>query len=868
MRVARALLLATVATMIVATSVAHAWSPKAFEVFCGSPAFSGASLFDTAVELAGVRYRLEFYAEGTGSSDVGGEAGCVTAWRKDWIERAAVTIMASYERLGFASPEGRRLGPVVRSEAGGPAVRLYVHATPDGEGGVKPGVASTIAPCLPSGEKALDRLSFVEINADIARTAAMPKLYYVIAHELFHVVQNAQPFREDPGTRSCNIDAWVYEGMADAIAAHVTREAYPFFDPPLGAPWVRNYVGLRPFDVNLVVERLRRAPGGEVNALLGYRSSSWWRHIAEVHLRDDWRYLARFTATPNGAGGRDDWLRWMQRLVEGDAMIDQPHGMAYADFLTDYARWGARKYGTAIGDAAWLAEAFGGCTVVRLSPQQPLRALSVELEHLAGTCLRVVVGGLEPDAFAAVRIVSSGLSLDDLDDLHLGLAYATGTSRFTGVDADGFDCHDYLRRREVQGTNETPGFCTALPFIGSVAEPDAGGDVFSKTWRTTAQRPVAGTDAFEQRYVLSRVPFLATDARHSGRDTLTVRLQIGLEVSSLRTPATARSPRPARPGTISTAGLIERPPMGLPMSDPPLHAAANVDPTDPTTMLRVAAGLPMVAMPSEISDQLGGLTIWWGDTTKRFDDDWDFETAFLLQLAFDDELPGGAPVFGRTGTYEAWVMGFGDGQAAGLGSGPGTLLPSLAMGAGSPSLAGSPLCNYPSPDPDDPSPTYEPAARVEVLAFDEEGLHVRYQGTLGYGAHDAEGRSICVDPQPFEGEIIKPFGSFFAPGGFQLVPTPGTDAELEARYGGIFAGFGSGRPPPEDDEAGSPAGGGGGAAVIDCDCSCDYLIQLMDVMDESDDPAPGELPDPEVVQAFECMQVCGMPAVMQCVMGR
>jgi hypothetical protein len=867
-RAARALLRAAAATLIVATSAAHAWSPNAFEVFCGRPASSGASLIETAVEAAGARYRAEFYADGKGTGDMAGDAGCVSAARKAWIERAAASIMASYERLGFASPEGRRLGPVVTSATGSPAVRLYVHVTPDGEGGVTPGVASTLAPCLPSGEKALDRLSFVEINADIARTAATPKLYYVIAHELFHVVQNAQRFREDPGTRSCGIDGWVYEGMADAIATHLTRELFPSFDPPLGAPWVRNYVGLRPYDVNLVVDRLRRVPGGDVNAVLGYRSSSWWRHVAEVHLRGDWRYLARFTATPNGASGRDDWLRWMQRLVEGDAMIDQPHGMAYADFLTDYARWGARKYGASIGDAAWLAEAFGGCTVVPLSPRQPLRALSVELENLAGACLRVVVGGLEPDAFAAVRIVSSDLSLDELDDLHLGLAYATGTSRFTGIDADGFDCHDYLRRREVQGTNETPGFCTALPFIGSVAAPGAGGDVFSKTWRTTAQRPVAGTDAFEQRYVLSRVPFAATDARHSGRDTLSVRLQIGLEVSGLRTPATARSPRPARPGTISTAGLVERPPMGLPMSDPPLHTSANVDPTDPTAVLRVAAGLPMVAMPSEISDQLGGLTIWWGDTTKSFDDDWDFEGAFLLQLLFDDELPGGAPAFGRTGTFGAWVQGFGDGDAAGIGAGLGTLLPSMAMGGGLPALAGSPLCNYPSPDPDDPSPSYEPAARVEVVAFDAELLHVRYQGTLGYGAHDAEGRPICIDPQPFEGEIIKPFGSFFAPGGFRLVPTPGTDAELEARYGGIFAGFGSGRPPPDGDEEGAGGGGGAGGGATVCNCSCDYLIQLMDVMDEADDPAPGEMPDLEVVQAFECMQVCGMPAVMQCVMGR
>lgn len=858
------------ALAMAATPHALAWSPNKFEVFCGIPAFAGADFVDQTLVFAGVQSNprhAKFYADGTGRGDVAGVADCVSDSRKEWIESAAASIMTAYQQLGFASPEGHRLGPVVdlnRRELpqgrqtltgrhGRPVVRLYVHETP----GVAPNYASTISPCLPSGAKDLDRLGIVQINADIARTASEPLLYYILAHELFHVVQYAQRYVDDPGTRSCPPPEWVGEGMADAIATHLTREYVPSFNPPLGAPWVQNYVGLRPYNVNLV--------RFEVDDTLGYRSSSWWRHIAEVHLRGDWRYLARFTATPNNAGGRDDWLRWMQRLVEGDPMIDQPHAMAYADFLTDYARWGARKYGASIGDEAWLAQAFGGCTVVPLSPQQPLRDLSVDLENFAGTCLRVMVDGLEPDAFGAVRIVSSDLSLDDLDDLHLGLAFATGTSRFTGIDADGFDCHDYLRRREVQGTNETPGFCTAMPFIGSVAAPGAGSGVFSKTWRTAAQRPVAGSGSFEQRYLFSRVPFSATDAQHSGRDTLSVPLQIGLEVSGLRTPATARSPQPARPGTISTAGLTERPPLGLPMSDLPLHAGSGADPTDPMMLLRVAAGLPMISMPSEMSEQLGGLAIWWGDTTKSDDDDSDFESAFLLQLAFDDELPGGAPVFGRTGTYEAWVQGFGDGDAAGIGSGLGTLIPFLQAPGGSPALAGSPLCNYPAPDPDDPSSKRKPAASVEVIAFNADLLHLRYEGTLGYGAHDARGWPICINPQPFEGEIIKPFGSFFAPGGFQLVSTPGTDAELEARYGDIFPGIGGGRALLDRD--GEATGGGLGGAV-GCDCSCGNLLRIMDAMDESDDSGSDEMLDPEAFKFFECMQSCGMPLVMQCLMAR
>ncbi|MFU8890020.1 MAG: hypothetical protein ACNA8N_15605, partial [Trueperaceae bacterium] len=855
-------------------SLAWAWTPERFEVFCGWPAHYVGGQGPAATGLA-------HYADGRGGADFVTEADCLTPERKAWIERSARTIMAAYRNLGFADPSPDRLGPVVGTGAD-QAVRIYVHERPTGAF-----YADTLAPCLASGAKDLGRLSIVSLNTEVARTAVAPKLYYILAHELFHVVQNAQRFKVGEGTRSCLIDPWVAEGTADAIATHLTRQMYPAFDPPLGAPWVRNYVGLRPYDVALTAEASAAREGvrERVN-VLAYRASSFWRHLVETHLRDDWRVLARFLAQSNDAGGRDDWLRWADRLLRAERQIRLPMPMAFADFLTDYATWGEAKYGRSIGGEAWLREAFGGCSVVSLNPRQPLRFVTLELEPHSGACIRVVVGGLQSDALAAVRVVARDPDVDRLDQLHLGLATSTAFSRLDGLDFDGFDCHDYLRGGGPRGST-----CTFNPFVG--VEPNAATDEVVKTWRSGPQRPRAG-HGFENLYVVTRAPLDPRDARHRDRTRQTVRLAIGLETAALNTPATARAPAVRRPAAV--VGGAEVP--FSPMSDPPVRTEVPAAPggIDPAMFSRFASGA-MRPMPDLDDGRLRGLTVSWGGLAPDTADDRGFDVTFQLQIAFDEYLPGGLPAFGVTGTYPAWVMGYGDASAAGFGVADEAGLARMLAGMASrdPAARGFPLCNYPyMPKPQDPDQgargfrwfeppddafrmgPLAPAATVEFLAFDANLLHVRFSGTLGYADEDADEWALCLDPQPFEGEAILPLGAIRTGGGLNLVQTPGTEQQYGYRMGFLF-GY-----PDEDDlpdlEAGVGAGGGsgggpgsgggsgGGGAVLEpaCDCSCDALLSIVAVMEDLDDD-DDDLP-PDVMEALQCVDTCGMGAMIACMM--
>lgn len=853
-----ALALALVAT----STLAWAWTPERFEVFCGQPAWS--------TGLTG-SYDRAFYADRTGKDDVLEDPSCLSPERLGMIQRMSAHIVAAYRDLGFANPSPTRLGPVVDGVLGEPVVRIYVNDDPE--------FAYTVSPCTSAGVKMLDRLSFVVVDTHVARTSPAPFLYYVLAHELFHVVQNAQTFKIGAGTKSCMIDHWVSEGTADAISTHLTRLAYPGFTPALGPEWVRNYVGLRRFDINLTAARARAVAGVREEAnVLGYRASALWRHLGETYMREDWRYLVRFLGVANNsAGARDDWLRWLDRLTRADREIRMPLAMTYAAFLTDYASWGAEKYEDTIGESVWLREVFGACTVVPLNPRQPVRFVTLQLEPLAGDCVRVSVGGLEPDAFASVRVVARDADTDRLDELHLGLASSTAFTRFDGLDFDGFDCHTYMRTAR---SGSDP--CTFSPFVG-VAPDLAPGEVV-KTWRTGPQRPVEG-GGFENLYVVTRAPLEPRDALHQTRTPQTVRLQFGLQVAALDTPATQRSPATRRPGVISGGGEVPF----LPMVDPPLRsdgpsALSGLDLGDAS---RFASGaLPVV--PDLSDGRFHGFTVWWGDLAPEDDEYHGFDTTFQLQILFDEHLPGGLPELGRTGSYQAWLMGFGDARAAGLGvSDDGGLARMMsAMVSNNPAGMGYPLCNYPyAPLPEDedewgagfrwflPPDDMErmgplaPSVEVEVVAFEADLLIIRFSGTLGYVDEDDEGWPLCLDPQPFRGEVVVPFGAFHAGSGLSLVETPGSDLEYAYRMGFLF-GY-----PDEDDEPelypSSEAGRGadGGSVLVPCDCSCDALLSIALAMEEIDDDDDDDL-SPELMASLQCVDTCGMGALVACLMSQ
>jgi len=807
----RAALIACLGAVAACASTALAWGPGRFDAWCGLPGGT------TAAQ----------YAAGPSGDVAGGD--CLSAERRALVERFAAGILARYAQEAFASPYPSRLGPVVERD-GEQRVRIYL--SPTNRDGSELGTAHALSPCLQGGGMARDTLTIVTLSSTLAAEASEPLLYYVLAHELFHMVMNAQALADDE--RYCQARPWLTEGAIDAAATFVTRERFPRFTPPLSDPVARNLYGLRRYDHNWLTHTPGVAP---------YRTSAFWHSLAAITERTPLEVLAAYTGERLGDDG--DALRWLEARLEADPAVGASLWATLPEVYADIASWGRRAHAAAVGDRLWLSEAFGGCSTVSLSPRQPARSLTLELDILSAQCLRVLVGGLEPDQVASVKLMATDAVPDPLDELHLALERAPGRLHIDGSDVRDFDCFDELRRHwSVEG-------CVRMPFSGERSDQPG----FARTWAAFAQR-ADGAGALEQRYVLSRVPLTYLERRDGDAAALRVHLRIALEVTTVATPST-----PAQGDTtIGTAGLrgsrsILDPTMALvPIAGDDL---SDIDALDPTRMLDLVM-LEAMPMIEHLPGYLDGLFLVLG--TVAAEDDGDampsamLDLRYLLTLAFDPDLPGGAPTFGDTRTFEAWVGGV----ASTGGMGPlGMALPGMGMDG---------LCNYPDPPDQRPSEAV-PAARVEVLAFDDTLLHLRFEGVFGTGRPSHDGRFVCADPQPFAGELIAPFGWLYTDAGMRSLTTPGIEADRALRYARMRQAIGLPIAPGPTGPGDGPGGGGGAGAVAEevCDCSCETLVGFGETLDGLGDFDPLQL-DPEAAEVFACIDLCGMPRLMQCLM--
>lgn len=284
---------------------------------------------------------------------------CLSAARRRTLEGYAAQAMAAYQKLGFTSPGGKNLGPVVEVGAQR-AVRLYV-LPPE----LYDGVATTGGRCSAGGRISRENLSFVRINADQV-SGPDAKAFYIIAHELFHVVQAAQALETGPGLDRCDqIHHWLHEGMADAMALQLTRERFPDYRPGLSDDIGLNFYGLRSMSLSLPQPHAPTA-----SDLRNYRASSFWRHLADRYHGGKYSVYAQYLDLPETNAGRDDWLNHADILVSRDAAVtiapEQRQAgrnglyLTLPDFYTEYATWGTEKFSW-IGDAAWMKQAFAPC---------------------------------------------------------------------------------------------------------------------------------------------------------------------------------------------------------------------------------------------------------------------------------------------------------------------------------------------------------------------------------------------------------------------------------------------------------------------------------------------------------------------------
>ena len=825
-----------------------AWTPNKFEVFCGQPysdagATASAALFAAiAVDIATEAQSLyplsyEFYdlLKGVIDPDVEGNEDCVSDTRKAMIAQYAAEILPEFEKLGFLSPSPKRLGPVVENDAGQDVVRIYAVEDYDG-------VASTRAPC--SGNAFDDRrVSFMTFSSKKLDRAPTPQLYYILAHEMVHVIQNAQPYIHKADTDNCDITSWLQDATADAIAVYLTHKRFPSYLPPVTTGIGKNIHGFRPVNKTFMWENDQFLPE--------YRSSSFWRYLAERYHKGTYNFISDYMFVPDLTTGTDDWLDWLNAVLRADKDIQSytTGGLyrIYPDFLAQYAQWGTEKY-PHVGEEAWLKGTFGGCETIILSPQQSTRGLNLSLEPLSGACIRVTVSGLAAGEYGAVKYMVYDSTESALDNLHLSTVYTTSNVLVLG---EPFNCYELSKRYDT-------GNCTEKPFTGKRAingDVNASGTNFVKTWLSLEQEGANGT--FENLMVLTHSPRYPKAAEHANHKKQNVRMVVGLEVSKLQTSA-ANANTTSAEGVVQNLSASNGDALGMvPMRGGEaggIEAFSNL--MDPEAMSQMMFLMP--SMPFNMGEILaqegidGLVSISIQSTTPNMQEGALEPTFVFTVIPANEDGPTPIP-YGATGTYKGISMGMNVPDME--GGGAFTLENAL-----------SGLSNMYTPWPDDPP---DGSGQIEVLEYSEDLLHLRVSGSVCQASTLTE--EGCGNVVTFSGEIIKPFGwTYDMNQTFTSIDTPGMEIYRQdlmnslSQVSDLFQPIqpdGNNNPESSNNSPGGNSSSNSSSAVVEeftCECSCEEFEKFEELSVEMEALPEDTPPSAEAMQLMQCMMPCMM----------
>jgi len=771
----------------------------------------------------------EFYLDHLGEDvDIPSDTDCFPAERQSMLEGFAADALAIYRdtgkghKLQFTSPAPNRLGPVVLNPAGERVVRLF--ADPE-----YPGFGQTIAyPCQGGGICEWS-VSIVRLGVSMMANRPPPVAYWLIAHELFHVVQNAQPINVEGSGVDFPGALWVREATADAISQNQVRERWGKPSNSLSVHGARSSYGVRPYNRGLTWKSSANDQDQWGHALVTeYTTSSFWTYLADRYYDGEYYYLIDWFAVPPV---NNDWLKWADDLMRySGGKIRHPFYLVFPDFIANYAAWGEKKYDH-IGEDTWLKESFDGCEIVSLSPGAQIHDLSLEMEPISARCVRVRVEGLEPGMAASVIWMAYDSSEDDIDEVHLAASRLGGEIVDTGA---GFDCFDATRRG---GSTD---LCLDKPFTGQrgeVTESEEGDWV--KTWQGHLQQSDEGS--FENLMFVVNTPVHPTDSQHDvnkSKDKQEVRLQIGLEVVEMYS-STHGNANVASAGAngIATSGQVPmRSGEGTPESqvDNLLSALAG----DPDAMSKLAFHQDSpVGTTINVTGSLEGIEaifINHDEIRSGMMGSRDLETELALSLLPDDPIR-----FGSTGTYKAMVTG-----ATEDGSGG-----ELIVGARSGSTA-----------------------EVEVVQFNQDLLHLKVRGEYCYQSQYDYMKQKCRKIENFHGEIIKPYGwAYDSSQIFSSLDTPGMKEYREWIKESLSQMFPDQMEPVAPGNPATPGvppvtgGQSSGKSSKGCDCSCAEFRRIEKLGDEWQIEAEareeaGEFagfPPPEMMTMLSCMGTCG-----------
>jgi hypothetical protein len=650
----------------------------------------------------------------------------------------------------------------------------------------KSSVAYTVSRCVSRGYE----YSFMGIGNDFSVYGDRDHLiYYFLAHEVFHVLQNEYPFVDPVGCN--NVPGWVKESTATAVGQAATRNRYPSYFPEKHDEQVAgNFSGMRRYDKPLSDVKFIDGEEKVTGDMDAYRVSAFWRHLAEAHYKGRYDFLTEYM---NYLAINGDWVGWLRQNVElgtGTSL-----GMVFAGFLADYAGWGDNGYpGTYFGRRRWLKESFSGCEVVYLNKSEPVDFVDMDLRPLSGKCIEVYVAattenGLSEGDSAAVQIVSTIISGPawSRDALHLGLAASN--------DKKNFHCAREVKKHGKKGL----GRCLFVPDDGKVRIN--GVPTEARSWNVIAQEK---SDPSEQRqardesraelvnlYTVSYTPFSVStkDTRYGGNDkrVITARFYFSLDVAELefngQKPA---STGPAKKRTVGSFGENGDPQTTLPKQDADGSPANSYSLPEQFRPEMPPAPVPAGFVPGQLSVIIVSQQLWEGGSSLS---DSAILTMTPAKQTGDDKIEPISLSVGETGSFLLSMSGM---------------------------LAGEPLIEL------------SPGA-LEVQEFTDLTFRARFSGTL-CRTRELEPNKACRNPIPVSGYIVKAFAGTRLPG-YQMVieRTPGTEMYRKAAEQGLAEWSVSST--DTDSETPGAASAEPGAPGIEprsiesCACTCDEREQ-------------------------------------------
>ncbi|HKJ17994.1 MAG TPA: hypothetical protein VJ984_11625 [Xanthomonadales bacterium] len=248
--------------------------------------------------------------------------------------------------------------------------------------------------------------------------------YQTLAHEMFHAIwpKTAAGQSED----RCYTGKWVTEGISDALGWDIAEELWRHrYTPSTSGGDIGKRWGTRPYNERLPQKTaINLASIGGAPFPIGYRTSSFWRFLADVHPKGWNIFVSAGRPGPPGLldismEGSRGWRRevnWIDKGLRGkfnyglDAMYSSFVGW-FVYSIPPYSSFENRPPESLEVVDEWAKLLFEECETIDLRIE-PMRKVSLELKGLASKCIWVEQTGT-PGAQSLMFQVAH----DDLDVL-------------------------------------------------------------------------------------------------------------------------------------------------------------------------------------------------------------------------------------------------------------------------------------------------------------------------------------------------------------------------------------------------------------------------------------------------------------------